>query len=155
MFFSLLFLQKNYENILFLFMILCSLVCLIVIIFNTYYFADNSFSKIGGVILEILAILSFLLLLVLSIKNLVVLLKDYRCYKLKKYETVTAVVLRFKQNREPESGVQINDKPVIKIMDTNEEIILNINDKLIVGDTYTFDYLKNSKIAEISDKITK
>ena len=40
-------------------------------------------------------------------------------------------------------------------MDTNEEIILNINDKLIVGDTYTFDYLKNSKIAEISDKITK
>ena len=62
-------------------------------------------------------------------------------------------VLKFKKNREPESGVQINDKPIVLVLDTNEEVELIINDKIMIGETYKFNYLKNCKIAEVVEKL--
>ena len=39
------------------------------------------------------------------------------------------------------------------MLNTNEKIELIINDNIMVGETYKFNYLKNSKIAEIIEKI--
>ena len=61
--------------------------------------------------------------------------------------------MKFKRNREPESGVQINDKPIVLILDTSEEVELIINDKIMIDETYKFNYLKNCKIAEVVKKL--
>ena len=63
--------------------------------------------------------------------------------------------MKFKRNREPKSGVQINDKPILLKLDTGEEIQLIINDKILVGEIYKFNYLKHCKIAEVVEKMNK
>ena len=109
----------------------------------------NTTGEIFGLIFIIGIVVAFIFLIIFSLKVIIILLKDFKAYKYKNYISITGKVIAFKRNREPESGMQINDKPIIKILNTNEEIVLNINDKILVGETYNFNYLQYSKIAEI------
>jgi hypothetical protein len=109
----------------------------------------NTTGEIFGLIFIIGIVVAFIFLIIFSLKVIIILLKDFKAYKHKNYISITGKVIAFKRNREPESGMQINDKPIIKILNTNEEIVLNINDKILVGETYNFNYLQYSKIAEI------
>ena len=42
---------------------------------------------------------------------------------------------------------------MVLIVDTFEEVELIINDKILIGETYRFNYLKNCKIAEVVEKV--
>ena len=119
-------------------------------------FLDEFVGKIGvavGIALVCVIVAMFFSFATFSIIDLIVLFKDYKALKNSSFISVTGKVLRFERNTEPESGAQINDKPVILDLDTGGEIKLNINDKIAIGETYEFVYLKNCKIAEIVNKI--
>lgn len=112
--------------------------------------------KLGFVVFCIIMIMMFLFLITLSIKALTMLIKDHAFLINKEYITVSGKVIGFKRNRDPESGVQINDRPIIRVLDslntehTDNQIVLYVNDKILIGETYVFRYLKHSKIAEVS-----
>lgn len=91
--------------------------------------------------------------LICSAVGIFTLLKDIRSVKNKNYISIIGTVLNFEKNVEPESGAQINDTPTVLVLDTNEKVTLKINDEVAVGETYRFNYLKNSKIAEVVGKI--
>ena len=109
--------------------------------------------KILGIIFLIGIVGLFVALIIFSIKVIITLLKDAKSLKSNDYVSIVGKVLKFKRNIEPESGVQINDRPIVLILDTGEEVELFINDKIMIGETYKFNYLKNCKIAEVVEKI--
>lgn len=59
--------------------------------------------------------------------------------------------LALKKNREPESGIQINDTPIIETA-KKQHISLNVGSFLEKGKYYTFYYYKNSRIAKAVEK---
>lgn len=147
--------KKTSINQMYVFAMIChmfTLICgicgsILIIVFNKDLI--DTIGEIFGLIFIIGIIIAFIFLVILSLKVIIILIKDFKGYKNKNYISITGKVIGFKKNREPESGMQINDKPIIKIVNTNEEIVLNINDKILVGEIYNFKYLQYSKIAEI------
>ena len=113
----------------------------------------NSVGKTVGTVFLVLSVGGFVALAGFSVSALVTLFKDFRSLKNNEYISIIGKVLSFKQNRDPEYGVQINDRPVVLILDTNDEITLIVNDNIVVGEVYQFSYLKNSRIAEVVEKI--
>lgn len=132
--------------------LICSIVGIILLILYSKELMGYV-GRIAGLVFVICIIAAFAFLIALSLKKIIALLRDYQALKNKQYVSIIGKVIGFKKNREPESGVQINDKPIIKLSGTSEEIVLNINDRIVVGETYKFNYLKNSKIAEIIEII--
>lgn len=131
---------------------LCALICGIggsVIIIINYKGFIESVGKTLGIILLVGIVGLFVILIVFSIKAIMILLKDIKSLKRHEYVTIIGKVLRFKKNRELELGAQTNDNPIVLILGTNEEVGLIINEKISVGETYKFNYLKNCKIAEV------
>ena len=113
----------------------------------------NYGGKILGLSFVIVIVGSFFLLIIFSIKALVTLLKDLKSLINNGLISIIGKVLKFERNREPESGTQINDHPVVLVLDSNEIISLNVNEKVVIGGTYKFNYLKNFKIAEFVKRI--
>lgn len=109
--------------------------------------------KILGIIFLICIVGLFAILIIFSIKVIITLLKDLKSLKNNDYISIIGKVIKFKKNIEPESGVQINDTPIVLILDTNKEVELIINDKIMIGETYKFNYLENCKIAEVVEKL--
>ena len=113
----------------------------------------ESWGRFWGIIF-ILFITSFCLVCSLSaVKSLSILFKDFNSVKNKNYISIIGKVIKFKKNISLDSGSQVNNEPIVLILDTNEKIELIVNDKIMVGETYKFNYLKNSKIAEIVESI--
>jgi len=92
----------------------------------------------------------FVLLIDHSIRMLITLFKDLDSLRNNDFITISGRVVGFEKNTDPEDGTQTNSKPIIMIIETDETIVLNINVKLTVGNVYRFNYLKNSRIAEIA-----
>ena len=113
----------------------------------------ESLGKALGIIFLIGVVGGLVFLIISLIKGIMTLLKDLKSLKNNDFISIIGKVLKFKKNIEPESGVQINDIPIVLILDTGEEIELFINDKIMIGETYKFNYLKNCKIAEVIEKI--
>ena len=83
-----------------------------------------------------------------------VLLKDREAVKQKEFVTIVGKVVGFKENRMPDTGIQINDIPIILTSDTNEKIELDIYEENVkIGETYKFQFLENSKIGEVVEHI--
>ena len=131
-----------------IFLLVCSLAGCIVMLINTKRII-NVLGEVLGVFLAIAIFAAFVTLAYFLIKNLIVLLKDLKAVKNHNYITVTGKVIKFKRNIEPESGVQINNNPMVLIIDTGEELLLKVNDNVLIGEIYSFNYLKNCKIGEI------
>ncbi len=93
-------------------------------------------------------IVAALVTIVTSVKELIILRKDYGTYKNGNYLEIKGRVIGFKENRDPDSGVQINCMPIIQI-DDNSEICLIVDTYLDLNGTYRFKYLKHSRLAEI------
>ena len=137
-----------YTMICYIFTLICGVAgCIIMLIYSNEFISDAG--KIRGIIFFVGILIAFIFLILFSLKVLITLFKDYNAVKNNNFISITAKVIKFKKNIEPESGAQINDKPVVMILDTKEEIVLNINDSIMVGGTYKFNYLKNCKIAEL------
>ena len=134
-----------------IFMFFISIAGIVIILLHFNDFA-NSTNRYLGVVFAFIIVGSFVVLNVSSLKRLIVLSKDYKAIKTNEFITITATVVKFENNRDPESGRQIRDRPIVRIAETNEEIVLDINVTVSVGKTYEFNYLKNSKIAEIVEK---
>lgn len=105
-------------------------------------------------IISIFIFISLTIVIIFSTKFIVNLLKDKKALKNHEYITIIGKVLKFKKNIDPESNTQINNNPTVLILDKNEEIELIVGiDEIKVGETYKFNYLKNSKIVEVVEKI--
>ena len=135
-----------------IFMLICGIVASVIMSINYKSFIE-SVGKTLGMIFLIFVIGLFIVLIFFSTKAIVTLLKDYKSLKNNDFVSIIGEVLEFKRNREPESGVQINDKPIVLIIDKSEKVELTINDKIMVGKIYKFNYLKNCKIAEVVEKL--
>lgn len=136
----------------YIFCLICGIVGFIIMVVNCNELI-NSIGKIWGIIFLICVICGFVFLTVISLDKIIILLKDLKSLNKKNYITITGKVVKFKKNIDPETGIQINNNPIILVLNTNEKIELIINDKVMIGETYKFSYLKNSKIAEIIEKI--
>lgn len=134
------------------FVLICGIVASVIMTINYNSFIE-SIGKVSGIIFLIFIVGLLVVLIVFSLKAIISLLKDLNSLKNKDYISIIGKVLKFKKNRNPESGVQINDTPIVLIIDTNEEVELIINDKIMIGETYKFNYLKNCKIAEVVEKL--
>lgn len=135
-----------------IFVLICGIVASAIMTINYNSFIEN-IGKVLGIIFLIGVDGLFFTLIFFSTKIIVILLKDFKSLKNNDYVSIIGKVLKFKRNREPESGVQINDKPIVLILDTSEEVELIINDKIMIDETYKFNYLKNCKIAEVVKKL--
>lgn len=136
-----------------IFVILCEIITVVFITLNYNSFIE-SFGIIWSIVFLIFIIGTLSLLAISTIEDINTLLKDLKSLKNNDYISIIGKVLKFKKNINPRAKIQINNKPVIQILDTNEEIELFINDKIIIGETYKFKYLKNTKIAEVVEKIS-
>ncbi len=137
-----------------IFTLICGIVCSIIILMKSNKFVDLLGLTVG-LIFVLIAAVAFICLIIASIRQLIVLFKDYKSLKQKQFCSITGKIMRFNRNRDPETGLQINDEPLVKSLDGNEEIILKINDKVLLGEIYRFNYLSNSKIAEVIEKINQ
>ena len=135
-----------------IFVLICSIGTSVLMTVNYSSFIE-SFGKVLGIIFLIGVVGGIVVLIISLIKEIITLLKDLKSLKNNDFISIIGKVLKFKKNIEPESGVQINDIPIVLILDTGEEIELFINDKIMIGETYKFNYLKNCKIAEVVEKI--
>ena len=105
-----------------------------------YFSGDN---MLFWIIIVAVVIFSFF-----SIFRLIKLLKDYNQVKTQNYKKVYGVVVGFKENRDPDSGKQTNNFPIVKTKESGT-FTFKVNSFLVVGRSYNFYYLENSKIAEI------
>ena len=135
-----------------IFVLICGIVTSVIMIVNYSSFI-GSFGKVLGIIFLIVIVGLLVVLIASSIKVIITLLTDLKSLKNNDYISVIGKVIEFKRNIEPESGVQINDNPIVLILNTNEEVELIINDKIRIGETYKFNYLRKCKIAEVVEKI--
>ena len=135
----------------YMFTLLCGIVGSVVMIIYHKRFTE-SFGIISGILFLIGVVAMFVIAAVASINAIIKLSKDIKSLKINDYVSVVGKVLKFKRNLNPDTGIQINDTPIVLILDTNEEIELIINDKVKVGEIYRFNYLKNCKIAEVIEK---
>lgn len=135
-----------------IFALICSIGASVLMTVNYSSFIE-SLGKALGIIFLIGVVGGLVFLIISLIKGIMTLLKDLKSLKNNDFISIIGKVLKFKKNIEPESGVQINDIPIVLILDTGEEIELFINDKIMIGETYKFNYLKNCKIAEVIEKI--
>lgn len=135
-----------------IFLLICGIIASVIMTINYNSFIE-SIGKVLGIIFLIGVDGLFVTLIFFSINVILTLLKDFKSLKNNDYISIIGKVLKFKKNIEPESGVQINDKPIVLILDTSEEVELIINDKIMIGEIYKFNYLKNCKIAEVIEKL--
>ena len=136
-----------------MFALICGIIGSVIMLINYNTFI-SAVGRALGTIFLIGIVGLFIILVVFSLSVIITLLKDAKSLKNNSYVSISGKVSRFKRNRDPESGNQINDKPFI-LSDTNEEIGLIINDKVVLGEAYKFNNLKNCKIAEIVEKINQ
>lgn len=123
------------------------------LIANYKIYIENQ-NIIISTIISIFIFISLTIVIIFSMKFIVNLLKDKKALKNHEYITIIWKVLKFNKNIDSESNTQINNNPTVLILDKNEKIELIVGiDEIMVGETYKFNYLKNSKIAEVVEKI--
>ena len=128
-----------------IFLLICGFGCLAVLL----AFPDRVESKVSRVIFCAGMIIAFVVFIFLGIKSLANLLKDLKSVKNNHFISVVGKVIGYKKNIDGETGKQINTYPIVKILDTEETIVLYTVDQPKVGYIYEFRYLEHSKIAEI------
>lgn len=135
------------------FTLICVLVtasCLPIFLFEKF----TSYSVVLWIVFVVAVAILCVLFIIYCIKKIFSLLKDFKSLKSKEYISFIGKVIRFEINKDSETGVQINNTPVVVNIETNEEIELTVNDFIDIGGVYRFNYLENSKIAEIVEKIS-
>lgn len=146
--------RKLYFFVLFsnIFAILGGIACIVFLTACCLDLFKNSHKTIV-LIAFVIIITIFAILVIFLTKYICKLLKDLNAVKNKNYITIIAQVKRFKKNVDPDSGRQSNTRPIVSVVNTKDELELNINDEIILGETYKFNYLKNSHIAEIVERV--
>ncbi|MDL2292470.1 hypothetical protein LJC17_02640 [Acholeplasma sp. OttesenSCG-928-E16] len=71
--------------------------------------------------------------------------KDLNSVRNNTFEEITGTVIRYAKN-ESETGQQLNDHPIIKEVDSEKTIKLFVSKGTRIQGTYTFIYLKHTKI---------
>ena len=135
-----------------IFVLICCVVASVIMTVNYNNVVEKN-GRVLGIIFSFCAVGLFLVLIALSTKVIIVLLKDLKSLRNNDFISIIGRVINFKKNREPESGIQINDKPIVLELSTGFKVELIINDRIVVGETYKFNYLKNCKIAEVVEKL--
>ncbi len=121
-------------------------------ILNFSEILNSSDDKSVGIIFLVIIFGSCAVLFVSSIVQMIIAIKDYNDFKNKNYVTIIGKVIGFEKNTNLDTGAQINDKPIVYVFETHEKIVLSTDDEVSIGNIYTFNYLKNTKIAEVVNK---
>lgn len=135
-----------------IFVLMCSIACIITLIIK-HNECILLFGNLFGTLFMLVFVVIFTIMFICSIRKITIMVKDIKLLRNKEYISITAKVLSFKKNEDPESGVQINDRPIVLRLDTGEILELSINDEVMIGETYKFNYLRHSKIAEVVETI--
>ncbi len=109
----------------------------------------NVFYAIVFIVLFIYSIYA----LIIEISSFKKILKDIKAIKNDSYIPIEGKVIKFVKNIDLETGRQSNNKPIVEIVGTNDQVQLFIMEKVKRGETYIFHYLENSKIAEVIEKV--
>ena len=145
--------QMYYSSIVcHMFTLICGIAGSIVFLSYSKEFVSD-INETWNIIFTIAVAFMLIFLALASLRTLIALFKDFRAIKSNDFISITAKVVRFKKNLDPEAGTQINNKPIVVIENTSDEIALYVEENIQVGETYKFNYLKNCKIAEIVDRI--
>lgn len=108
-----------------------------------YFFSDNPIGLALSVIVGIFSLSEIYLLHVL-----IVCLKDWTSVRKNTFEEITGTVIRYSKN-EADTGYQLNNYPQIKPINDDKKITLLVNKGTEINGTYTFLYLKHTKIGVV------
>lgn len=111
----------------------------------------NIWNQIFGYILFCGIHLILLVAIIFESLRIIKFIKDYPSLKNEKYEIIIGKVMGFRRNEDADSGVQINNFPIIENQENNEIIVLKTNEILKINEIYNFKYLKNTKIAALKN----
>lgn len=139
----------------YLFHLIMSVFIIVIGIIGTVFAITQLFKVFQNVLHSIVytcLMIVFIAVFIAGLKRMIVLLKDYSALKSKIFCSVIGKVIGFKRNVNPEDGKQYNTYPIIEILQTKEIITLHVNDKVMIGKKYKFNYLSNSKLAEVAEK---
>lgn len=75
--------------------------------------------------------------------------KDFKAAKYEEFEEITGTVVKFARNQNIDTGQQINCIPIVQIKGSKEIIRLRLKTFTKIGQTYTFIYLKHTKIGAV------
>jgi len=124
-----------------------ALACLIIIIITANdSFVDETLSKYAFIVFIALMGLYSMYLLVRY-------LKDLKCVRSNNYKELIGKVKYYESILGFETGKQVNVQPIIQEINGDKEIKLSINDKTEKNKTYTFIYLKHTKIGVVKTKV--
>ncbi len=114
--------------------------------------SDIELWKYISYIICIVAVVFTIIFLIIT--QIIPYFKDLKNCIRENYLNVTGKVIGFEKNENPDSGDQIDCIPIIQT-ETGEKITLSVNEFLDIGKTYTFNYLKHTKLAEVKKEINK
>ncbi len=134
------------ELIIITFSLLCGIIGVVfTILYNSTFLEIDFF----GIVIFIGSVIGFSLLGIFAVKEFIPLLRDCKDLRKGNFKIAYGKVVGFQKNRDPDSGRQINSRPIIQIEGKSDTIVLKVNANLEVGKKYGFEYLKHSKIAQI------
>jgi hypothetical protein len=85
--------------------------------------------------------------------SLIIGLRDLKSVRTSSFERVTGKVIRYMRNQS-ETGSQLNNFPIIQIENSDETIRLLVNKGTAINETYTFIYLKHTKLGVATNVAT-
>ncbi len=121
-------------NLMFLIAIILS------VLFPTIFFTEAPTEIALSVILGIFSLVEIYLLYVL-----ITCLKDLNNVKKNNFEVITGRVIRYARNQ-ADTGRQLNNYPIIQEVNSDKTVRLLVNKGTEINGTYTFHYLKHTKI---------
>ena len=97
----------------------------------------------------IIAVLIFLGGAVYSLRMLIIYLMDLKSVRANTFAEITGTVIHYKPNQGVDTGKQVDDHPTIQEIGSDKKIKLLVLKGTKINETYTFIYLKHSKIGVV------
>ncbi|MFA6662058.1 MAG: hypothetical protein WCS56_03365 [Bacilli bacterium] len=132
-------------------MIIVMIIGTIMIVKNRDSISLNNNEVFENVVFYVLIILISCCTL-LFLKESIKYWKDIGAVMSNKFETIIGKVVKFAKNLNVDSGYQINSVPIIKQIDSDDLVKLRLDTFTKIGETYTFIFLKSTKLGTIKNK---
>jgi len=120
----------------------------LILIVKTFYNSIVTKDKTENIVIKFIISMGLLFTMIWLIPQIVNYTKDLNSVVNNEFEEITGTVFKYEKN-EIDAGFQSNNFPNIKSLDGSTVIILYVKNKTEINKTYTFVYLKHSKIGVI------
>lgn len=96
-------------------------------------------------------IVIFIIVIVWLAYKIFICLKDFSAVRKNNFKEVIGKIVKYKRN-ESETGLQLNNHLIIKILNSTDKLELLINKGTELNKTYVFIYLKHTKIGAVKEE---